>query len=91
MIYKTDLQTRDLVSSYKKKLINSFEKERNAFVACDIVLFILAVGEKDKALEFATKLVSENKKDPVNTRYTDPKSKKINLTYAICLTHGNED
>jgi hypothetical protein len=49
-----------------------------------MVLFILAMGDKEKALEFATKLVEENKKDPITTRQTDEKSKKINLTYAIC-------
>jgi hypothetical protein len=86
MINKTELQIKDTVCSYKRKLISDFPKERNAFLACDIVLLILAMGEKEKALEFATKLVLENKKDPINNRYTDPKSKKINLTYAICLS-----
>jgi hypothetical protein len=85
MINKTDLQIRDTVSNYKRKLISDFPSERNAFLACDIVLLILAIGDKQKALEFATQLVAENKKDPINSRFTDPKSKKINLTYSICL------
>jgi hypothetical protein len=84
MIQRTDLQMKDMVSSYKRKLISEFPKQRNAFIACDMVLFILAMGEKEKALEFATKLVEENKKDPITTRQTDEKSKRINLTYAIC-------
>jgi hypothetical protein len=84
MIQRTDLQMKDMVSSYKRKLIAEFPKQRNAFIACDMVLFILAMGDKEKALEFATKLVEENKKDPITTRQTDEKSKRINLTYAIC-------
>jgi hypothetical protein len=50
-----------------------------------MVLHIMACGYKEKAMDFATKLVEENKKDPINGRFSDEKSKKINLTYAICL------
>jgi hypothetical protein len=84
MIYKTELQMKEMVNSYARKLISEFPKQRNAFIACDMVLFILACGYKEKAMAFATKLVEENKKDPISTRLTDEKSKKINLTYAIC-------
>jgi hypothetical protein len=85
MINKTDLQIKDMVDSYMRKLIYQFPKERDAFKACDIVIHLLATGQKQKALDFATKLVEENKKDPVNGRFSDEKSKKIHLTYALCL------
>jgi len=85
MIHKTDLQMKEMVNSYARKLISDFPKQRNAFLACDMVLHIMACGYKEKAMDFATKLVEENKKDPINGRFSDEKSKKINLTYAICL------
>lgn len=85
MINKTELQIKEMVNSYGRKLISEFPKQRNAFIACDMVLFILACGYKEKAMEFATKLVEENKKDPITGRFSDEKSKRINLTYGICL------
>jgi hypothetical protein len=50
----------------------------------------LAAGQKEKALAYATKLVEENKKDPITARFTDEKSKKIHLTYALCLEQNKD-
>lgn len=90
MINKTDLQIKDMVDAYMRKLVYQFSKERDAFKACDIVIHLLAAGQKEKALAYATKLVEENKKDPITARFTDEKSKKIHLTYALCLEQNKD-
>jgi hypothetical protein len=90
ILKKTELQVKDMVSSFARSSIYKFERERDAFVACDLVINVLAAGEVRKALTMAEILVKENQKDPISKTYSDPKSKKINLTYALCLLQAEK-
>lgn len=90
LIKKTELQLRDMVYSLYRTSYSKFKTERDAFVACDLVMNVLATGHKEKALEMAEILVKENQKDPVSRTQNDEKSKKINLTYALCLLQNEK-
>lgn len=85
LLKKTKLQIKSISDTFVSENIKKFKRERNAFIACDLVINVLAGGEKEIAHQMAETLVMENTKDPVSPRFDDAKSRKINLVYSLCL------